>query len=86
MTTLDDRDDAAASDAGFDQIAAERFQLFFDKACRFVNVIEQFRVLMQMATPCGDLACSFDDTIKHWHFGNILRFSISRSSEDMTFQ
>ncbi|MCY1248778.1 hypothetical protein D9M72_622460 [compost metagenome] len=74
MPSLDDRDNATTADTGFNEIAAEGFQLFFDKARRLVNVIKKFGILVQMTTPCGDLRLSLDGTIEHWHFGNILRF------------
>ncbi|MNX66104.1 hypothetical protein D3C86_971860 [compost metagenome] len=64
---LDDADHAGLADAGLDDIAAEGLQFFGHEFRCFEDIIEQFRVLMQMASPAGNVFLHFSHTVQYRH-------------------
>lgn len=55
-------DHAGATDAGFDQIAAELFELLRDQRRSAMGVEKDFRILVDVLPPRRDLRLEFSDT------------------------
>ncbi len=67
LAALDDADDAGPADARHDLVAAEGFELLGDDAGGTVNVVEQLRVLVQIAAPGGDFVVHPGDAVHDGH-------------------
>jgi hypothetical protein len=74
VMALDDADDTRPADTGFNDVAAERLQFVRHELRRMVDIIEQFRILMQMAPPFGYLILHFGDAINNRHCDTPLFF------------
>jgi hypothetical protein len=68
--SLDHAHHARLSDAGCDLVAAEAAQLLGDERSRAMHVVEQFRVLVEVAAPGGDLVVKVGNAVDDGH-GNL---------------
>ncbi len=83
VPTLDDADDAGFADASFTHVTAEGFQFFSHEFSSLETSIEKFRVLMQMASPAGNVFLHFSHTVQYRHFLFSLFFVPRRLSDDI---
>src|SRR5262249_20945592 len=67
FASADHSDDPGAADAGSHLIAAESLQFFGYDSGGAVNIEQQFRVGMKIATPSGDLRLQTGDAVGNRH-------------------
>ena len=67
LLALDDADDAGAAEAGDDLVAAEFAQAIRDECRGAVDVIEQFRVFMDIAAPGLNIGLKIGDAVDDGH-------------------
>ena len=64
---MDDADHAGAADTRHHLVAAERLELFGDRAGGAVHVEQQFRMGVQVLPPGGDLMVQVGDAVDDRH-------------------
>ena len=72
---LDDADDAGLAHPGHDLVTAEFPQPVSHECCSAVHVIEQFRMLMNVAAPGGDIGVQIGDAVDDGH-GSLLKLTV----------
>ncbi len=64
---MDDPDNTGASEAGHDLVDAEVPQARLDEGCGGFDIIEDFRIGMQMAAPFSGLRLEFGGAVQKRH-------------------
>ena len=71
LLALDDADDAGAAEAGGDLVAAEFAQAVCHECCSAMDVVQQFRIFMDIAAPGLNIGLQIGDAVDDGH-GNSL--------------
>src|SRR5262249_31479099 len=67
MTAAYDTDHARPTDAAHHLVAAESLELLGDDAGRAMHLVEDLRMLVDVAAPAGDLVLHGSDAVDDWH-------------------
>ena len=75
QATFDNADNARAPDARDNFVAPEGAQFLGYDSRGAVNIVIEFRVLMQVTSPSDDFICKFGDPVDNGHFKGFLNVS-----------
>jgi hypothetical protein len=78
LAAFDDADHAGAAETGRDLVAAEFPQALRHECCSAVNVVQQLRMLVNVASPRLDVGLQIGDAVDDWHDNSRLGLGVLR--------